>query len=65
MKKYKLTEAEMRQIALKEALTRWRTVGVVTAEGIDYTEVINDVMLRYNSVMRGLKAYNRSVDEAF
>lgn len=64
MKKYKLTEAEMRQIALREALTRWKTVGTITSEGIDYKEVIDDAMLRYNSVMRDLEAYNRSVDAA-
>lgn len=64
MKKYKLTEAEMRQIALKEALSRWKTVTTITSEGADYTDVIDNVMLRFNSVMRDLETYNRSVDEA-
>ncbi len=61
MAKYKLTEAEARQLALKEAMTLWRPM----AQSIqhDYTEEVEKMMIRYNQVMDAVKAYNQSVDK--
>lgn len=61
MRKYKLTEAEARQLALKEASTLWKPM--VQSMEHDYTEEVAKMMIRYNQVMNAVKAYNQSVDD--